>query len=102
VNSPLAKKAIYAASVDNRQIGDLCRTNLINAVERVLWREGRGEPDEGVKAIASVIWNRADHNASNFVAVIKQPFAFSSMAKYPKDAWTNSTYKWFVPFKDIS
>lgn len=89
------KKAIDAASVDNQQIGDLSRTNLVNMLSRMLWREGRGEPRDGIEAIASVLWNRADHNPSNFVAVLKEPSAFTSLSQYPKDGWTNAGYRWF-------
>lgn len=62
---------------------------------RVLWREARSEPEEGIEAIASVIWNRADHNPTNFAAVLKQPGAFTSLSKYPKDGWDNAGYRWF-------
>lgn len=52
-----------------------------------------------------MIWNRADHNPTNFAAVLKEPSAFTSLSQYPKDGWDNAGYRWFQAFtslKDIN
>lgn len=45
-----------------------------------LWHEARGEPEEGVRAVMSVIYNRKKHKnfPSTFCGVILQPMQFSA------------------------
>jgi spore germination cell wall hydrolase CwlJ-like protein len=54
----------------NKQI--LCLTSALHA-------EARGEPPEGIRAVATVIYNRTKHKnyPSDFCGVIKQPYQFS-------------------------
>lgn len=103
VNSPEAKKAIAAAAVDNQKIGPMSKTNVVNAVARCLWEEGRGKKEgtEGRKAIASVIVNRTGNKPEYIIDVIKQPAAFSYTVDY-HGGWTDSTYQWFLPYKAIA
>ena len=103
VNSPGTKKAIAASAIDNQKIGPMSKTNVVNAVARCLWEEGRGKKEgtEGRKAIASVIMNRAGNNPEHIIDVIKQPAAFSYTAGY-NGGWTDSTYQWFLPYKAIA
>jgi spore germination cell wall hydrolase CwlJ-like protein len=44
-----------------------------------LYHESRSEPPEGIRAVATVIFNRTKHKnyPSDFCAVIKQPYQFS-------------------------
>ena len=103
VNSPAAKKAIAASAVDNQMVGPMSKTNVVNAVARCLWAEGRGQKEgtEGRKAIASVIVNRTGNKPEYIIDVIKQPAAFSYTAGYT-GGWTDSTYQWFLPYKAIA
>lgn len=103
VNSQEAKKAIAAAAVDNQKIGPMSKTNVVNAVARCLWEEGRGKKEgtEGRKAIASVIVNRTGNKPEYIIDVIKQPAAFSYTTGY-HGGWTDSTYQWFLPYKAIA
>lgn len=103
VNSPESKKAIAAAAVDNQKIGPMSKTNVVNAVARCLWEEGRGKKEgtEGRKAIASVIVNRTGNKPEYIIDVIKQPAAFSYTTGY-HGGWTDSTYQWFLPYKAIA
>ena len=103
VNSPDTKKAIAASAIDNQKIGPMSKTNVVNAVARCLWEEGRGKKEgtEGRKAIASVILNRTGNNPEHIIDVIKQPAAFSYTAGY-NGGWTDSTYQWFLPYKAIA
>lgn len=96
VNSPEVKKAIADAAVENEMIGDISKTNLVNLVAQVLWKEGRGqnEGNDGRTAIALVIKNRTGDDPQYIVDVIKEPGAFSCMAKY-SGGWNDATYKWY-------
>ena len=82
-------------------IGEMSKTNVVNAIAQVLWKEARGEETAGRKAVASVILNRADSNPSNIIAVIKEPNAFSCLNGYT-GGWTDKTYLWYVPAKAIA
>lgn len=101
INSPATKKAIANAAKDNKMIGEMSKTNVVNAVAQVLWKEARGEETVGRKAVASVILNRADSNPSNIIAVLKEPSAFTCLKGY-RGGWTDKTYHWYVPFKEIA
>lgn len=101
VNSPSVKKAIANAAKDNKMIGEMSKTNVVNAVAQVLWKEARGEETAGRKAVASVILNRADNNPSNIIAVLKEPSAFTCLKGYT-GGWTDKTYLWYVPAKAIA
>ena len=101
INSQATKKAIANAAKDNKMIGEMSKTNVVNAVAQVLWKEARGEETAGRKAVASVILNRADSNPSNIIAVLKEPGAFTCLKGYT-GGWTDKTYHWYVPFKEIA
>ena len=101
INSQATKKAIADAAKDNKMIGQMSKTNAVNAVAQVLWKEARGEETIGRKAVASVILNRADSNPSNIIAVLKEPSAFTCLKGY-SGGWTDKTYHWYVPFKAIA
>ena len=100
VNSQAAKNAITNATIENEMIGDLSKTNTINAVAQVLWKEARGEGIDGLKAIASVILNRTGNDPSYITDVLKQSEAFSCMNGY-NGGWIDKTYRFFVPWKAI-
>ena len=103
VNSPATKKAIAKATIGNVMIGEMSKTNLVNAIAQVLWKEARGrnEGTAGRKAVASVILNRADNNPANITAVLKEPSAFTCLNGYT-GGWTDKTYLWYVPAKAIA
>lgn len=106
VNSPEAKKAIAASAKDNEMVGPMSKTNVVNAVARCLWEEGRGKKEgkAGRRAISSVIVNRTGNRPEYIIDVIKQPAAFSYTEGYVArgGGWTDSTYKWFLPYEEIS
>lgn len=101
-DSPLVKKAVSDAAKDNTMVGPMSKTNVVNAVAQVLWKEARGKSEglAGRNAIASVILNRCGSDPSNIVAVLKQKYAFSCLNNYT-GGWTDKTYKWYVPAKEI-
>ena len=101
INSPATKKAIANAAKDNKMIGEMSKTNVVNAVAQVLWKEARGEETVGRKAVASVILNRSGNNPSNIIDVLKEPSAFTCLKGYT-GGWTDKTYHWYVPFKAIA
>lgn len=95
-DSQPVKMARELAATDNVMIGEMNKTNVVNAIAKVLWLEARGEGEEGIKAVASVIRNRADGKAKYLIPVIKQRLQFSCLNDYT-GGWTDSTYRWFSP-----
>jgi len=61
----------------------------INIIARTLYAEGKSESEEGLKAIASVIYNRSNKTPSSMIDVIKQPKQFSCWNKASEKDWTN-------------
>jgi len=51
--------------------------DLLDVISKTLWAEARGESFEGIKAVASVIMNRAKNNTNNIRTVILKPKQFS-------------------------
>lgn len=49
----------------------------INIVARTLWAEAKGEGENGLRAVASIIWNRAYHNPKNLTKICFAPKQFS-------------------------
>lgn len=49
----------------------------IDIISQTLYAEARGEGEKGIRAVASVIWNRSKHNPDNLVKVCLKPKAFS-------------------------
>jgi cell wall hydrolase len=46
----------------------------------VVWREARGEGDEGMTAVACVVRNRVNANKSSYYREITKPWQFSSIS----------------------
>ena len=95
-DSSLVKDAVSNASTSNVMIGDLSKVNVANALAKVLWLEGRGESEEGIKAIASVIRNRAGGEVKYLIPVVKEHKQFSCLNGYT-GGWKDKTYKWYNP-----
>lgn len=57
-------------------------TPLWLLIAYTLWYEARGEPFEGKRLVASVIWNRAEGKSENIRAVILKPKQFSCWNDY--------------------
>ena len=81
VNSQAAKNAITNATIENEMIGSLSKTNMINVIAQVLWKEARGEGIDGLKAVASVILNRTGNDPSYITDVKPRSSAFFTYAK---------------------
>lgn len=96
INSQAAKKAIANAAKGNKMLGEMSEINVVNAVAQVLWREARGEGEEGIKAVASVILNRTGNDPTYIIDVIKMKKQFSCLNGYA-GGWTDKTYKWYNP-----
>lgn len=52
----------------------------LQCIKNVLWHEARGEPEEGIRAVMSVIYNRKNHKnyPNTFCSVILQDKQFSA------------------------
>ncbi len=61
----------------------------INIIARTLYAEGNSESEEGLKAIASVIYNRSNKTPSSMISVIKKPKQFSCWNQASEKDWTN-------------
>ena len=96
INSQATKKAIADAAKDNRMIGEMSKINVVNAVAQVLWKEARGEGEDGIKAVASVILNRTGNDPTYIIDVIKMKKQFSCLNDYI-GGWTDKSYKWYNP-----
>ena len=70
------KKALIIVSVALliSLIGNICQAGT---VADTLYLEARGEGEQGIKAVASVIYNRAKGDSGKFKAVCLKPFQFS-------------------------
>lgn len=95
-DSPLVKAAIDNAAKENTMVGPMTKTNVVNAVAQVLWKEARGEGEDGLKAVGSVIINRTGNDPAYTIAVLKQREQFSCLNDYT-GGWTDKTYRWFNP-----
>lgn len=99
VNSPIVKQARIKAAADDSMIGSVHKTNVINAVAMVLWKEARGKKEgvAGREAVASVILNRSGNDPAYIIDVIKEQSAFTCVKKDYKGGWTDKTYNYFTP-----
>ena len=79
----------------------MCRANIANAVARTIFAEGKGEGEEGLDAIASVIWNRAGGKVDRFVPVISAKIQFSCWNGY-KGGWTDKDFKFRIPLDALT
>lgn len=89
VSSPKNKTEQVATT--ETKIGAWDRSKLINIVARTLFMEARQDyKNDGLKAVASVIWNRADRIPANVVSVCfaKGQFSVWATAK----PWSNPDY----------
>lgn len=59
------------------------------AVKLCVWREARGEPRDGWRGVAHVIFNRAKNGNRNLATVVYAPLQFSSMT-YGRDPQLDS------------
>ena len=53
------------------------KASAINIVARTLWAEAKGEGETGMRAVASIIWNRAYSNPENLSKICFAPKQFS-------------------------
>lgn len=60
-----------------------------NIIARTLWAEARNDGDEGMRAVASVIYNRGRGKLSAMVDAVKAPKQFSCWNKMTKSDWDN-------------
>ena len=63
-----------------RMIGNYTAFQAANIIARTLYAEARNDGKTGMTAVASVIYNRADGKASDFVNVCKK-HGYSKKAK---------------------
>ena len=70
LHKTIAPSATVSTSELNKQM--LC-------LQSALFHEARSEPPEGIRAVATVIFNRTKHKnyPNDFCSVIKQPYQFS-------------------------
>lgn len=101
INSPEAKKAIDDSAKDNPMVGPMHKTNVVNALARLLWLEARGQGSKEIQAVAVVINNRTGNDPSYIIDVIKKNAMFSCMESYT-GGWTDETYEWYSPWKAIA
>jgi len=64
-----------------------------NIIARTLWREARNDGETGMRAVASVIYNRGKGNVTKMVDAIKAPKQFSCWNKMTPSDWANFKIK---------
>ena len=89
IDSPKVQNAIAAAAKPARKEGGLLPFQVINLVARTLYNEARGEGDEGLKAVLTVIYNRTGGDPQFAKDVISEYWQFSCWNGYN---WKNLTY----------
>lgn len=89
MNSKEVQKTIKSLDKSQKTYGGYSLTNNINILARTLFREGNDQNEDGRKAIASVIYNRANKDRNKIVSVIKRPKAFSCWNGMTSSDWVN-------------
>lgn len=92
----------YAQAVNKmnkkvRMIGDYTAFQVANIIARTLYAEARNDGKTGFKAVASVIYNRADGKMADFAAVCKKKYQFSCWNKMSADDWKPAKFKIKIP-----
>lgn len=102
INSDKVQNAIVKTSkdVNGDNINGLAVSNVVNAITRTLYREGRDESKKGIHAIASVIWNRANKDPNNFISVISAKSQFSCWNAY-SGGWVNTNFVYNIPSDEL-
>jgi len=69
------------------------KEQMQNIIARTLWREARSDGENGMRAVASVIYNRGKGNITKMVNAIKAPKQFSCWNKMTASDWANFKIK---------
>ena len=90
-----------------RMIGDYTAFQAANIIARTLYAEARNDGEKGMKAVASVIYNRADGKINDFVNVCKKNgyskkykkivYQFSCWGKMANSEWSPKNFKVKIP-----
>lgn len=103
--APTIAKTLDAKTLDAKTLD----IKTYNCVKEALYYEARGEPEQGMKAVLSVIHNRTKHQdfPSSYCSVIKQPMQFSyrnntSYHKQLKIAYTASEQQVSMVASDLA
>ena len=90
-----------------RMIGNYTAFQAANIIARTLYAEARNDGEKGMKAIASVIYNRADGKINDFVNVCKKNgyskkykkivYQFSCWGKMTNTEWSPKNFKVKIP-----
>lgn len=90
-----------------RMLGRYTELQAANIIARTLYAEARNDGEEGMEAVASVIYNRADGKAKDFVNVCKKNgysqkakkvvHQFSCWGKMTDADWSPSSFKVRLP-----
>lgn len=86
---PTNKPPPTPVPITNAQFLEKNKTN-INILARTIWAEAKKEGDTGMRAVASVIYNRGNGNVPNMIREIKKPNQFSC---WNSMNWNNFTLK---------
>ena len=90
-----------------RMIGDYTAFQATNIIARTLYAEARNDGEKGMRAVASVIYNRADGKINDFVNVCKKNgyskkykkivYQFSCWGKMTNSEWSPKNFKVKIP-----
>jgi N-acetylmuramoyl-L-alanine amidase len=68
-------------------------SQIHNIIARTLWAEARNDGEQGMRAVAAVIYNRARGDIQQFVDVIKKPKQFSCWNAMTAKDWLPENFK---------
>ena len=65
-------------SAIKKKFGNYAKMSEEDAIARTLYAEARGEGEEGIKHVASVIYNVSKDKGTSFKSIVTQPLQYSS------------------------
>ncbi len=89
-NSARAKSAMVSVE---KTYGGYSKAQAINIIARTIFVEAQNEGEDGMKMVASVIWNRANGNADKLPGVCKARKQFSCWNGMTDAEWMPSAFK---------
>lgn len=80
-------------SIQQAQLSGYTKQQVKNIITRTLWAEARNDGEIGMRAVAAVIYNRAQGDSNRFVDVIKKPKQFSCWNGMSASDWSPKNFK---------
>lgn len=106
-NQPKYSYIVNDINKNCRKVGQYTVFQAANIIARTLYAEARNDGEKGMRAVASVIYNRANGNVADFVNVCKKygwsekykrnVYQFSCWGRMDPDEWSPNKFKVKLP-----